>query len=46
MDDWEKFDKTLPQKEDFCSHLNMVDISDTDYSHTKRVCKEFKIKKN
>ena len=22
----------------------MVDITDADYSHTKRVCKEFKIK--
>ena len=46
MDDWEKFNKTqLPEKEDFCSHLNMDDITDPDYTHEKRVCKDFKIKK-
>ena len=31
-------------KEDFYSHLNMEDITDTDYVHTKRVCKDFEIK--
>ena len=37
IDDWEKFNKTaLPQKEDFYSHLNMEDIIDADYVHTKR----------
>ena len=45
MDGWEKFSKTsLPEKEDFYSHLNMKDITDADYAHTKRVCKEFEIK--
>ena len=45
MDDWEKFDeKILPEKEDFHSHLNMEDISDSDYTHAKRVCKGFEIK--
>ena len=45
MDDWEKFDETsLPEKEDFYSHLNMEDITDADYVHAKRVCKEFEIK--
>ena len=45
MDDWEKFNETsLPEKEDFCSHLNMKDITDSDYAHAKRVCKDFKIK--
>ena len=45
MDDWEKFSETsLPEKEDFCSHLNMEDITDADYMHTKRVCKHFEIK--
>ena len=34
----------LPGKEDFYSHLNMEDITDTDYVHAKRVCKDFKIK--
>ena len=46
MDGWEKFNETsLPEKEDFYSHLNMEDITDTDYSHAKRVCKYFEIKK-
>ena len=44
MDDWEKFSETsLPEKEDFYSHLNMEDIIDADYTHRKRVCKYFKI---
>ena len=39
MDDWEKLSlASLPQKEDFYSHLNMEDISDT---HTNGVCKDF-----
>ena len=46
MNDWEKFGETsLPEKEDFYSHLNMEDITDADYGHTKRVCKDFEIKK-
>ena len=45
IDDWEKFNEiTLPEKEDFCSHLNMEDIIDADFSHTKRVNKDFEIK--
>ena len=44
-DDLEKFSKTkLPEKEDFHSHLNIEDITDADYAHTKRVCKDFKLK--
>ena len=35
----------LPEKEDFYSKLYMEDISDSDYVHAKRVCKDFKIKK-
>ena len=46
MNDWEKFNTTsLPEKEDFYSHLNMEDITDADYAHPKRVCKNFEIKK-
>ena len=46
MDDWEKFNETsLPETEDFYSHLNMEDITDADYAHTKRVCKDFETKK-
>ena len=46
MDDWEKFNETsLPEKEDFYSHLNMEDITDADYAHPKTVCKELETKK-
>ena len=27
IDDWEKFNETLPEKEDFYSHLNMDGIT-------------------
>ena len=38
MDDWEKFNETsLPEKEGFCSHLNM--------DEEKSVRKDFEIKK-
>ena len=44
MDDWEIFNETsLPEKEDFYCHLNMEDITDADYAHVKRVCKDFEI---
>ena len=42
MDDWENFNETsLPEIESFYSHLNMEDITDEDYAHAKRVCKDF-----
>ena len=42
MDDWENFnEKSLSEKEDFYNHLNMKDITDADYAHTKRVFKDF-----
>ena len=45
MDDWAKFnERSLPEKEDFYSHLNIEDITDADYAHAKRVCKNFEIK--
>ena len=38
MDDWEKFNElSLPEKEDLHGHLNMENITDADYAHTKRV---------
>ena len=41
MDNRGNFNETsLPEKEDFHSHLNMKDIADTDYKHAKRVCKD------
>ena len=40
MDDWEIFNETsLPENEDFYSHLNMEGITDADYAHAKRVCR-------
>ena len=43
--DWGKFNETsLPEKEDFYSYLIMKDIADASYKHSKRVCKDFKIK--
>ena len=45
MDDWEKFNETtVPEKEEFYSNLNIEDITDADYVHAKRVCKELEIK--
>ena len=44
IDDWGKFNETsLPEKDDFYSRLNMEDITDADYVHAKRVCKDFEI---
>ena len=45
LDDWENINEiSLPEKEDFYSHLNIEDITDEDYRHTKTVCKDFEIK--
>ena len=45
MDGWAKcIATTLPKKEEFYSNLNMEEITDADYKHGKRVCKNFKIK--
>ena len=45
MDDWKKSNIILlPEKEDFYSHLNLKNITDADYVHTKRVYKDFEIK--
>ena len=36
MDDWEEFNETsLSENKDFYSHLNIEDISHTDYAHAK-----------
>ena len=45
MGGWEKFNETsLPKREEFYSNLNMEDITDLDYNHAKRVCKDFETK--
>ena len=40
---WEKFNETVPEKEDFYNHLSMEDI-DADHVHRKILCKDFEIK--
>ena len=46
MDDWKNFNETTsPEKGEFYSNLNMENIIDANYTHAKRVCKDFKIKK-
>ena len=42
MDDWENFNETLPEKEEFYSNLNMKEITDTDYMHGKKFVKTLK----
>ena len=44
MDELENFKETLPEKEEFYSKLNMEDITDANYRHAKRVCKDFGMK--
>ena len=45
MDDREKFnERSLTEKENFYSHLDMEDITDADYAYTKKVWKDFEIK--
>ena len=45
INDWKKLsENSLPEKYDFYSHLKMENITDADYTHAKRVCKDFKIK--
>ena len=45
MDHWEMLNEiALPEKEEFFSKLNMEDITDADYIHSKRICKDFEIK--
>ena len=45
IEDCDKIDETsLPEKEEFCSNLNMEEITDLDYMYAKGVCKDFEIK--
>ena len=43
MDDWEKFNKTSLPRKYIYTHLKMEDSTNADYTHTKRVRKDFKI---
>ena len=45
MNDYVKINETsLPEKKDFYSNLTIGDITDADYAHGKRVCKNFEQK--
>ena len=45
MDEWEKFNETsLPEREDFWSHLNLDNTTAADYAHGKKVWKDLEIK--
>ena len=44
INDWAKLNEvSLPEKEDFYSHLNMEDITDPGYAYAKRVREDFEI---
>ena len=43
--DWENFNETtLPEKEELSNNLNMEDITEANYMHAKKVCKDFELK--
>ena len=44
MNKWERFNESLPEKEDLYSHLNKKDIIDAGYAHAERACKDFETK--
>ena len=45
IDSWERFDENkIPPKEAFYSELNLWNITDKDYEHTKKVWEAFEIK--
>ena len=45
MDNWGKFDETtLPPKEAFYSNLNLENISNEDYAHTRTILEVFEVK--
>ena len=43
MDNWNRFNETLPDKKDFYSRFNIESIIDIDYIHAMRVLKEFRM---
>ena len=46
MDDSEKLNEaSFSVKKEFCNNLNMESITNADYMHPKRICKDFEIKK-
>ena len=37
-------ERSLPEKADFDNNLNTEDITDSDYKHVERLCKDFGMK--
>ena len=45
MSSWDRFEETqFPPIEAFYSNLNMTNVSEDDYQHAQKVCKEFRIR--
>ena len=45
LEEWEKFNEaSLPENNDLHSNLNLEDITDSNYIHAKRICKDYDIK--
>ena len=45
MENWIKLNETsLSEKKDLYNHLNIEYITDADYAHARRVCKDFDMK--
>ena len=44
MDDWKKSNETALPEKDFYRIFNINNVTDADYMHAKRVCKDFEIK--
>ena len=42
---WKFTETSIPEKEDFYSHLNMEYVTDAHCTHIKRICKDFEMKK-
>ena len=42
MGDWEKFNETLTEEEDFYSHVNRKYIANAYFTQAKSVCKDFR----
>ena len=34
----------MPEKEEYCGNVNMEDITDANYLHVKKACKDFEMK--
>ena len=45
MNEWDKINETSStENQKLYSNLNVKDITDSDYNHAKRICRDFEIK--